>query len=277
MLPQCLNRMVFLDTFLFNGDWIVKLRLKYLYNYVDYFYVVESYYTFNGKRKEKLYSETCREWFAPYMDKVRFVSIDTLSSPRAWEEEKFQRNYILQVVQRDFAGQMYHLAVCDVDEIYNTDVLGPKGDLMHGTILFPWMSLYYHCFTHKVEYEPWVMAFIIHSTQILPQTNLDQIRVFKKCDGQETRVKGIPNAGWHFSFFMSAEDIQRKIQSFSHTELDTPRNTSLENIRESLREGHDIFGRNLQIKIIPLHSQVHSYPPWFAEFHRELLESQQIV
>lgn len=269
--------MVFIDTFLFNGDWIAKLRLKYLAEYVSYFYVVESWYTFSGVKKSELYTEKYKEWFEPYKNKVRFVIIDSLYSTKPWEEEKYQRNYILNVVRRDFEGEPYHLAVCDVDEIYRTDLLGPPNELLQGSIIFPRMSLYYHCFTHKVEYEPWIMAFIIHSSQILPTTDLDQIRVYKKCDGQEILTKGIPDAGWHFSFFMSIEDIQRKIQSFSHTELNTPRNTSLANIRESLLEGRDVFGRNLQIKMIPLHSPIHSYPPWFADFHRELLESQQII
>ena len=37
---------LFIDSFLFNGEDFVKLRLEYLYNYVDYFYIVESIYTF---------------------------------------------------------------------------------------------------------------------------------------------------------------------------------------------------------------------------------------
>ena len=33
---------MFIDTFLFNGDWITKLRLEYLYDFVDFFYIVEN-------------------------------------------------------------------------------------------------------------------------------------------------------------------------------------------------------------------------------------------
>jgi beta-1,4-mannosyl-glycoprotein beta-1,4-N-acetylglucosaminyltransferase len=270
--------MVFIDTFLFNGDWIVKLRLKYLSDYVDYFYVVESWYTHSGQKKEFLYTEKYKDWFEPYASKVRFhILTEPFSTTSAWIEENSQRNAILPRIIADFPKGNYHLAVCDADEIYRTDVIGPKNELMQGTVLFPQMSLYYYNFTHLVQHEPWTMPFIIHSSQILPTTDLNQIRINKKSRGQEFFVKAIPNAGWHFSFFMSIEDMQRKIVSFCHTDLNTSRNSSLQNIRESLLEGRDVFGRNIQIKMIPLHMPIHSYPLWFAEFHRELLESQEIT
>lgn len=271
--------MVFIDTFLFNGDWIAKLRLKYLADYVDYFYVVESLYTFSGKKKPELYCEKYKDWFAPYAEKVRFhIYTEPFSLTNPWIEEHCQRNGILPRIMADFPDGGYHLAVCDVDEIYRTDLLGPKNELLQGSVIFPFMSFYYYNFTSRIEADPWVQAFIIHSSQILPTTNLNQIRIHKKCTGQEIFVHNIPNAGWHFSFFMSLEDMRRKLQSASHTELNTEAITSLQNIRESVMEVRDVIvGRNIKIKSIPFHSEIHSYPPWFAEFHRELLELQEIT
>ena len=69
---------LFIDSFLFNGEPIVKLRLEYLYNYVDYFYIVESIYTFSGIKKQRYYCDKYIDWFEPYLDKIVFVKIETL-------------------------------------------------------------------------------------------------------------------------------------------------------------------------------------------------------
>jgi hypothetical protein len=66
---------LFIDSFLFNGEEIVKLRLDYLYNYVDYFYIVESMYTFTGNKKEEFYLDKYSEWFEPYKNKIKFIRI----------------------------------------------------------------------------------------------------------------------------------------------------------------------------------------------------------
>ena len=103
----------FIDSFLFNGEQIVKLRLEYLYKFVDYFYVVESIYTFTGIKKEFYYIDRCSEWFTPYLDKIRFIKIDELlnkapdhyfenMNKKCFYEEKLQRNYIRKILLNEF-------------------------------------------------------------------------------------------------------------------------------------------------------------------------------
>ena len=121
---------LFIDSFLFNGEEIVKLRLEYLYNFVDYFYIVESIYTFTGHEKESFYIDKYKSWFEPYLNKIKFIKINTLLNTlpndtfidnikKCFYEEKLQRNYIRNILLNDFDGKDFILALCDVDEIYD--------------------------------------------------------------------------------------------------------------------------------------------------------------
>jgi hypothetical protein len=47
--------MLKLDIILFNGEPIIKLRIPYLYDTVDYFVIIESKETHSGIIKEELY------------------------------------------------------------------------------------------------------------------------------------------------------------------------------------------------------------------------------
>ena len=45
---------------------------------------------------------------------------------------------------------------------------------------------------------------------------------------------------------MSEEDIQKKIQSWTHSELDTVENSDLDVIRKRVKENKDLFGREIK-------------------------------
>ena len=42
------------------------------------------------------------------------------------------------------------------------------------------------------------------------------------------KIKVLNKAGWHFSYLMTEEDIQKKIKAWTHSELDTVENSDLE-------------------------------------------------
>ncbi len=265
--------MLFIDTFLFNGDWITQLRLKYLAPYVDYFYVVESWYTFTGVKKTTLFKDIYAEWFADYKEKVRFVISESKPLPNAWHEEKRMRGFVTEFLTRDFEGQDYMVAFCDADEVYDISQLPSKEELRaigQEKVIFPEMSLYYYRFTHRIPGYSWVMPFFLHSSQIHFDLDVDELRVYKKRDDEPVAVHVIHGAGWHFSYFSGLEEVRRKIQSFAHTDLNTAANTSYENIARALREGIDLFRRDLKIEVVDVADASHKYPAWFADFQREL-------
>jgi len=51
-----------IDSFMYNGEKVVELRLEYLYPYVDKFYIYEGRYTHQGKRKEELFLKKIKKY-----------------------------------------------------------------------------------------------------------------------------------------------------------------------------------------------------------------------
>jgi beta-1,4-mannosyl-glycoprotein beta-1,4-N-acetylglucosaminyltransferase len=62
----------------------------------------------------------------------------------------------------------------------------------------------------------------------------------------------IPEGGWHFSYLMTAEQIQQKIAAFSHQELNLPQVKDAETIRRAIRQRSDIFGGNRHFEVVPI-------------------------
>jgi len=267
----------FIDTFLFNGEELVKLRLEYLYNYVDYFYIVESIFTFTGNKKEDFYINSCSDWFTPYLDKIKFIKIDTLlntlpiytftdNNKKCFYEEKLQRNYIRKILLDDFVNQDFIVALCDADEIYNISNLQSRSELFtlleNKTILFR-MKMYFYNFNFFLH-DYWEMAFLISSTMLKLHEDLDYIRVHKL--GSSTLRQ---ESGWHFTYFMSPKDIQRKLQSFSHSDINREPFTNIDYLTYVVSKGIDYQQReDFKLKNISFDSDFHNYPQLFRKYYK---------
>ena len=59
------------------------------------------------------------------------------------------------------------------------------------------------------------------------------------------RIKIFEEGGWHFSYLMTEKEIQKKIKAWTHAELDTAENNSLETIKNRVRSNKDLFGRDI--------------------------------
>jgi beta-1,4-mannosyl-glycoprotein beta-1,4-N-acetylglucosaminyltransferase len=87
---------------------------------------------------------------------------------------------------------------------------------------------------------------------------------FTRRDRDVKRVNG----GWHFSFLGGKEVIRKKIKSFSHTEYNSEKYFSDENIDQSIDTGKDIFNRGIKYLTVnpkedlpeDLYTVVSSYP-----------------
>ena len=268
---------LFIDSFLFNGEEIVKLRLEYLYDYVDYFYIVESIYTFSGNKKDSYYLDSCANWFTPYLDKIKFIKIheklnlldDTQFSDanrKSFYEEKLQRNYIRKILFQDFNEEHFLLALCDVDEIYDYTALDSKDKMIELTqtneILLR-MKMYYYNFNYYLN-DTWEMAFIISSNLLKLHEDLDHIRVYKLGDST-LRHK----SGWHFTYFMKPEDIQRKLKSFSHVDINIFPFNNKDYLDFAVSNGIDYQQRDeFKLQNIPFDSAFHQYPELFRKYYQ---------
>ena len=266
-----------IDSFLFNGEPIVKLRLEYLYTYIDYFYIVESLYTFTGDKKHSYYIDEYKSWFEPYLNKIKFIKINTLlntlpndtfmdNNKKCFYEEKLQRNYIRNILLNDFDGKDFILALCDVDEIYNISILESKDtlfDSLKNKVILLIMKMYFYNFNFFLH-DHWEMAYLISSIMLKQEIHedLDYIRVYKL--GSDTIRR---ESGWHFTYFMSPEDIQRKIKSFSHSDINRYPFNDIHYLKFVVSKGIDYQQRNDHIlENIPIENEFHKYPKLFRKY-----------
>lgn len=110
----------------FNELDLLEIRLKYLYDFVDYFVIVEADTSFNGEAKQMFFKENS-ERFSPYMNKIIYVPINMKSyedeNKVAWKREEFQRNSILNgLINLDITDTDIIL-ISDVDEIPDIEIL----------------------------------------------------------------------------------------------------------------------------------------------------------
>jgi beta-1,4-mannosyl-glycoprotein beta-1,4-N-acetylglucosaminyltransferase len=251
-----------IDTFPFNGDWVIKMRLEFMFPFVDEFVITESRYTFSGVKKDFLYRDKWSKLLEHYQSKITWVIVDEFpqmteewhnaykenswfreESRQAWFNEHYQRDVAFEYIKEKYKDDDYIVNVGDVDEIPNTDIFYPDSRrVMLNKLqeiqqpLYLEMLFFYYNFYWKKPYN-WYRAYIIDKGQLLKNPSMTH-----------WRLNHLPNlvlrgAGWHFSYFMEIADIQRKIQSFSHKEYNDPQWTSVDHIKECIAQGKDIFNR----------------------------------
>ena len=64
-----------IDYIIYNGDLITPYRLKYLYNVIDEFVIIEARYTHTNILKPFLYKDKNYSDFEPYIDKCKFIIV----------------------------------------------------------------------------------------------------------------------------------------------------------------------------------------------------------
>jgi len=120
-----MNKLIDCFTF-FNELDLLEIRLKYLYNVVDYFVIVEADTSFNGDVKQMVFKDNIAR-FEPFMEKIIFVPINMKyfenKNKVAWEREEYQRNCIQKGIDTLNLLDIDLVLISDIDEIPNKDIL----------------------------------------------------------------------------------------------------------------------------------------------------------
>lgn len=194
------------DCFTYNGeDELLKIRCEELIGLNVTHVLVESNYTFTGKWKDLKYKKD-NKYNIEY-----FVANHLPNNGDAWENEKAQRNYILNSLQILGANDNDIVIICDVDEIIRKSVIKNYSPISTLTALkMDTYRYYFNCLEGK---QNWNMARIMNFSYLKEKTP------------NEVRNSGferiLEDAGWHFSYMGGFDKIVEKIESFSHTELNT--------------------------------------------------------
>ena len=222
----------------FDNLDLLEVRLNELKDVVDIFVLSEATLTFSGKYKPLYFNEN-KERYEPFLDRIEHIVIDDYSRintgvPWIMDYKQKQRGVDAMVRKYKPSGEDIVL-LCDVDEI-------PKAEKLKEVMTEPWdvatveMSLFYYFLNCKSQ-RPWK-----HPTWVRPNGNSINHRKLRGSRSFGKYHKTVfKDAGWHFSWLGSAEDILYKLNAHTHQEKNIPPYNTLEHINESRMSGKSIF------------------------------------
>lgn len=241
------------DLIMVNSELdFLEIRLHTLYNFVDYFIVVEAPKSFQGNAKPLVIADNW-DRFKPYHDKIIYHKLEypsTFKPKRAWDYEDLQRDATYEQVIPRLQGRQAPdfgdvLVVADVDEIPRPQTL-----LLLRTCNFPRRltlasKFYYYSFQFLHVGNEWShpQATSFQGWRTIKPTNL------RNGDGgirflRELEKGTLANAGWHCSScFSTVEQFLNKMASFSHTWMNQEKYRDKKRIATAVRNGKDVWDR----------------------------------
>jgi hypothetical protein len=240
----------------FNELEILEIKLNELYDHVDYFVLVESTETFRGTPKPLYFAEN-KDRFSKFLDKIIYVPLTQhLETSNPWDREFYQRNQLLRGLTNCLDTDI--VIIEDLDEIISAAKL-PE-------FIEPIL-------THRLPYVTCKHAIYTYYLNRLGHAGgsvLDMLGSIVTSYGEVKRLspQGIRNliskensiaAGWHFTSMGGADRVRKKLESFSHSELDNEAYKHYDRIRQDVEA----------LRIVPIDE---SYPqfvrdniPYFKE------------
>jgi hypothetical protein len=133
--------------------------------------------------------------------------------------------------------------VAKFSEMYNSIGTGMRIVMVNTMYNFRWLQVYRHGIYNYCPY-------VITDTGIQHHNvTLNKMRFDRKYMGGMTHIW---YGGWHCSFCMNPSDIVRKLESFSHQELNKDEFKSIPRVQDAIKNGKPLFGVNNGFpKIVP--------------------------
>jgi tetratricopeptide (TPR) repeat protein len=235
------------DCFTFNNELdLLEMRLRYYWDDVDYFVLVESGTSFSKKSKRLHYEENKGrfKWaeskirhiiHKPNLQLAGDVEDDQASLEHKtyrWNLEDQQRESIFRGLED--AGEEDLVAIGDIDEFYRLDALKRYEEEPFCAYL---VDHYYYLNGQRIGND-FMPCSVLLKKKYIGKSISDIRNSFRwTCDA-------MPNAGWHFSYVGGIEKIIKKIENFSHSEFDKPQYKDPQNIEDIVTKGEDLFGRS---------------------------------
>ena len=243
----------------FNELDLLEIRLNVLKDVVDKFVLVEAGETHTGKPKP-CYFEENRGRFAAFADRIVYLKIEKFPEGHgAWWNENYQRNQILQALERDGAKPDDIVLISDMDEIPN-----PEAVIRHSKVpgVYDFRLTSYAFYlnmrdvrtpytvgTRMLSYHDLLTGFDGVDTfynEFLPEelnrgTTVTKIRRrdFPKSKGGIRKLWG---AGWHFTCLGGAKAVLSKMRAVApHHDFDPDDPTlTVETVEAMLSQGKGV-------------------------------------
>ncbi|TEY37141.1 hypothetical protein BOTCAL_0531g00040 [Botryotinia calthae] len=256
------------DLFMVNSelDWL-EIRLNEMNTEVDYFVILEAPTTFTGLAKNMTFQEN-RAKFSAFEDKIIYhvltdapppVANTTLPGSKeyeanAWIQEKFQRDAMFTQVfpkleheQKPIEGDV--ILVSDIDEVIRPATLQVLRNCNFPLILTLRSQFYYYSFQFRHRGEQWAhpQATFYRGLEntIKPHSLRSRHGGHVHVDERDDKVVGnLWNAAWHCSScFSTLKEMRRKMESFSHTNLNKQEFRMTDRIVDRVGKGKDLWYR----------------------------------
>jgi beta-1,4-mannosyl-glycoprotein beta-1,4-N-acetylglucosaminyltransferase len=237
-----------IDCFTFYNEIdMLMYRLETLYDVVDYFVLSEATLTHVGKPKEMYYS---KELFKKYSDKIIHVIVDDFpfnehtincSKNEQWKNEKYQRNCITRGLSQLDLNENDIILLSDVDEIIHPETVKriKNGEIVIQNVCQFEQDFYYYNIESQMDHLWYFSKGFRYGWFLITDYALDDIRI--------SLWETIPNGGWHLSYFGTPSFISNKIKNFAHQEFNSDTFTKEELIEQRIKNGIDVYDRNIQI------------------------------
>jgi beta-1,4-mannosyl-glycoprotein beta-1,4-N-acetylglucosaminyltransferase len=249
-------------TIFYNEFDMLDVRLEYLGEYIDMFYIIESDRTFTGNYKGfKLQKYINGKWAkisnkiiiyenSEYLTKENFYSnsmagdqifVKQLESLVAglihdknintWINDFFQRELIKKL--ENHISESDCVFVSDIDEIINLDSIKK----IHSNRINYFDQLYYKFWiTFKQDIE-WKKVYCCKWNVIMEQ-GVNSLRIL--CQQEKKSVNLIAEGGWHFTSFGGGDVFLAKLKNWGHQEYNTVLGRAIAKFR--FKRGMDPFG-----------------------------------
>lgn len=232
--------MKIVDSILFNGEIdMLLLRLKQYDLFVDNFIIIEGDKSFTNIDKKTLYSNVIKEdiRFSEYLYKIEFY-VHRINKNDPWENEIDSRNSIFLTTTFQNLQNDDIVIHGDCDEILRKITLNKikNGHDIHLGKIFIFKNIFFTLNWHYPH--DCYTTIIVKKENLLRENNIHELKLKfrsnKDCHYKDER-------GWHFSFFGNIDDIIRKINNFSHQEMNRPQYNNKEYIlNEIINNGNAV-------------------------------------
>jgi len=222
-----------IDSFIFNDELeMLSFRLKYLWDVVDKFVIVEADNTFSGKEKSFNFSNGDFKWA---MDKIVYfpIRIDTDANP--WVVEHRQRRAIIDACHG--FSDIDILMLSDIDEIPSTQAVEFRRD---NALLYP-LTCDQLVIPYKLDFcredigwRGTIMCDLGYAREMGTQTLRNMRQQFSP----------FPQGGWHLTYFGGLEQIVSKVKSYSHQENNKEEFLEGGHISKCIETGSSLFKEN---------------------------------
>jgi beta-1,4-mannosyl-glycoprotein beta-1,4-N-acetylglucosaminyltransferase len=263
--------MKIIDGFMFYNELnMLEYRLTILDDVVDYFILVESTHTQNGKEK-KLFFEENKSKYSKWLHKIIHIVVRDVpyvfphidyTKKHQWVNEHHQRNCIARGIEQLTLSPKDIIMISDLDEITDPALLKK---VLSGEVNITLQGLdhifYYYNLNTRNKYitdRARILTFGEYSRLDLPCHSI-----------RELHCPIISPAGWHLSYFGDTDFIQNKIRSIADFGGDETF-TDSSHIASKVSTSTDLFNREHwgpEYVLEKIDIKDNSYLPPFYETH----------